>query len=214
MSARAAREEQTRGSTDVRRAVLEVTRAVSLTPWTGDYVFNAASPGATPSAQRGEGSNPVPYSAEVHATRYQYGLAMTPGGLRDPKRAATALRELARLGPVAGNHGRFLFDFSPDSIVLRLTDDPAPRLLYSFGPAGSDPMDLTRVALRPEFLTRVEAGDIDPDELIVGGPAADDPAVKDVLPGGNLFAGVKAAVEAGCGRIDAHADVTGKGGGA
>src|SRR5262245_43394818 len=85
MTAEAAKEEGEAGSANVRRAVLEVTRAVSLTPWAGDVTFNAASPGATPSAQK-KGSNPVPYGTEVHATRYQYGIALTPERLRDKSR--------------------------------------------------------------------------------------------------------------------------------
>src|SRR5688572_8375063 len=41
MTADAAKEEGESGSVNVRRAVLEVTRAVSLTPWSGDVTFNA-----------------------------------------------------------------------------------------------------------------------------------------------------------------------------
>src|SRR5262249_51965806 len=130
MTAEAASEER-EASANVRRAVLEVTRAVSLTPWAGDVTFNAASPGATPSAQK-KGSNPVPYGTELHATRYQYGIALTPERLRDKTRAVKAIEALCNLGTVAGNHGRFLFDFSPDAVVLRITDDPAPRFLYCF----------------------------------------------------------------------------------
>ena len=77
MKTEATKEDGEAGSANVRRAVLEVTRAVSLTPWPGDVTFNAASPGATPSAQK-KGSNPVPYGTELHATRYQYGIALTP----------------------------------------------------------------------------------------------------------------------------------------
>ncbi len=118
MIAEAAKEDGSddgKGSANVRRAVLEVTRAVSLTPWAGDVTFNAASPGATPSAQK-KGNNPVPYGTEVHATRYQYGIALTPERLRDNSRAAKAIEALCNLGTVAGNHGRFLFDFSPDAV--------------------------------------------------------------------------------------------------
>ena len=113
MIAEAAKEEGGdggKGSANVRRAVLEVTRAISLTPWAGDVTFNAASPGATPSAQK-KGSNPVPYGTEMHATRYQYGVALTPERLRDKSRAATAIEALCNLGTVAGNHGRLQLDF-------------------------------------------------------------------------------------------------------
>src|SRR5690606_7054486 len=119
MAAEGAKEEQ-KGGAKVRRAVLEITRAVSLTAWPGDVTFNAASPGATPSAQK-KGTNPVPYATEMHATRYQYGFALTPEKLRKPSRAIAAIEGIANLGEVAGNHGRFLFDFSPESIILRVT---------------------------------------------------------------------------------------------
>jgi CRISPR-associated protein Cst2 len=191
MAAEAAKDEQTKGSTKVRRAVLEITRAVSLTPWPGDVTFNAASPGATPSAQK-RGTNPVPYATEMHATRYQYGFALTPEKLHKPARAIAALEGLVNLGEVAGNHGRFLFDFSPESIILRITQDPAPRLLYGFG------MDGNEVHAR-EVLRKVEAGDIAAEELIVGGAIAS--SVKDKLAGAAVFDGVKAACAAAVKRI-------------
>jgi CRISPR-associated protein Cst2 len=165
MTAEAAKEEGEAGSANVRRAVLEVTRAVSLTPWAGDVTFNAASPGATPSAQK-KGSNPVPYGTEVHATRYQYGIALTPERLRDKSRAAKAVEALCNLGTVAGNHGRFLFDFSPDAVVLRITDDPAPRFLYCF-----DSTDDGKTVVAPRLEARISSGDIDPKELVVAGVA-------------------------------------------
>jgi CRISPR-associated protein Cst2 len=163
MSAEAPKGEGESGSANVRRAVLEVTRAVSLTPWTGDATFNAASSGATPSAQK-KGSNPVPYGTEVHATRYQYGIALTPERLRDRSRAAKAIEALCHLGTVAGNHGRFLFDFSPDAVVFRITSDPAPRLLYCF-----DTPDDGKTVIAPRLEARVAAGDIDAKELVVAG---------------------------------------------
>lgn len=61
MAAEGAKQEGDKGTAKVRRAVLEITRAVSLSPWPGDVTFNAASPGATPSAQK-RGANPVPYA--------------------------------------------------------------------------------------------------------------------------------------------------------
>ena len=163
MTAEAAKEEGEAGSANVRRAVLEVSRAVSLTPWMGDVTFNAASPGATPSAQK-KGSNPVPYGTEVHATRYQYGIALTPERLRDKSRAAKAVEALCNLGTVAGNHGRFLFDFSPDAVIIRITDDPAPRLLYCF-----DTPDAGKTIAATRLAKRVADDDIDPKELIIAG---------------------------------------------
>lgn len=192
MTAEAAKEEGEIGTVNVRRAVLEVTRAVSLTPWAGDVTFNAASPGATPSAQK-KGTNPVLYGTEVHATRYQYGIALTPERLRDKSRAAKAIKALCELGTVAGNHGRFLFDFSPDSMVFRITADPAPRLLYCF-----ETLDDGKTVDAPILLERVQDGDIDATELIIGGTFARSESAKQLkglgaFVGTNGNAGVKAA---------------------
>lgn len=210
MATEEAKNERGKGSASVRRAVLEVTRAMSLTPWPGDVVFNVASPRATPAAAKGEGDNPAPYTAEVHATRYQYGLAMTPRHLRIASRAALALQHLASLGEVAGNHGRFLFDFSPDSIILRLTDDPAPRLLYCFAPKD----EARTVTVTDDFSARVgkDGADVLGEELIIGGAFAASEAAKQLeKKGAKLFPNqVKAAVEAACKKIADHADVKGR----
>lgn len=203
MRADAAKEEGKAGTATVRRAVLEVTRAVSLTPWSGDTTFNAASPGATPSAdKKGKDpkvSNPVPYGAEIHATRYQYGVAMTPERLSDPSRAAKALQALVNLRTVAGNHGRFLFDFSPAAIVYRITDDPAPRLLYCF-----ETEDQGQTIDAKELLRRVENGDIAASELVIGGQIAETEtgkALKDA--GADVHGGIKSATTAVLEKLDA-----------
>lgn len=197
MSANAAKDDQAKGGADVRRAVLEVTRAVSLTPWTGDVTFNAASPGATPSAAKGKVSNPVPYATEMHATRYQYGFALTPQRLQKSERAQVAVAGLCGLGTVAGNQGRFLYDFSPESVILRLTQEAAPRILYGFE---SDPQG--RICM-PEVLRKVRARDILAEELVIGGRCVQELSApeREALKGAQLFDGVRAACEAACRRI-------------
>jgi CRISPR-associated protein Cst2 len=181
MSARAAREEanqaetpppgrRARGTIQKRRARFEVSRAISLTPFAGDITFNAASPGATLSASSTR-RDPVPYGAEVHATRYQYGFALTPETLHSRSRALDVVRSVFSLSHVAGNHARFLFDFSPDSIVLRWTSDFAPRILYGFESSNDGAITC------PSLLQRVECGDVEPKELVIGGAIAADPNI-------------------------------------
>jgi CRISPR-associated protein Cst2 len=178
-----------RGTIEKRRARLEVSRAISLTPFAGDITFNVASIGATPAASR-TGQDPVPYATEVHATRYQYGFALTPAELRVPTRALDVVDAIINLSEVAGNHARFLFDFSPDTVVFRWTDDFAPRMLYGF--ALSEDGKLTI----PEIRRRVEAGDIDPREVIVGGALADLEDGKWLrAQGASVHSGVKPAGE-------------------
>ena len=188
MTAEAAKEEGKAGSVNARRAVLEVTRAISLLPWAGDVTFNAASPGATPSAAK-KGNNPVPYGTELHATRYQYGIALTPERLRKKDRAKAAIAALCELAEVAGNHGRFLFDFSPESVIFRLTDDPAPRILYIFEQDG-------QTIDAPALQARVEAEDIDASELVIGGSFATTETAKELEEmGAAVFPGVRNAAK-------------------
>lgn len=189
------RRERARGTTTLRRARLEVTRAVSLTPWSGDVSFNVASIAATPSASRA-GGFPVPYVTEVHATRYQYGFALTPETLAVANRALDVVDALVELGEVAGNHARFLYDFSPASVIFRWTDDFAPRLLYGFGTTGRGLVGAEAV------VRRGRAGDVDPTELVVGGEIAateDGAALREL--GAAVFDGVRQAANEVKGRL-------------
>lgn len=170
-----------KGVTLNRRGALEVTRALSLTPFAGDVTFNAKS---------GEKTSTSLYRTEVHATRYQYGFALTPEWLREKSRTLDVVDAVVNLSEVAGNQSRFLYDFSPESVIFRWTDDFAPRLLYGFH-LGSEV-----VLALPEVLRRVEAGDIDPKELVVGGSIAglkDGERLKEA--GSFVHVGVKAAAE-------------------
>jgi CRISPR-associated protein Cst2 len=179
-----------KGKAITRRGILEVTRAISLTPFAGDITFNAKS---------GTKTSTSLYGTEVHATRYQYGFALTPESLRVPARAPKVLDAIAELGEVAGNQSRFLFDFSPESILLRWTDDMAPRFLYAFEADRDNRPSIPRV------LALVQAGDIDPSELIVGGVVtrtADGERLAEL--GASLVDGVKAAVRMANDRVRTH----------
>ncbi|MBD2044136.1 DevR family CRISPR-associated autoregulator [Coleofasciculus sp. FACHB-64] len=171
------RKEKPKGRITARRGVLEVTRAVSTIPYAGDLTFNAMS---------GKKGRTSLYATEVHATRYQYGFALTPNSLKDKSRINAVLDGLISIGEVAGNHARFLYDFSPDSIILRWTHDFSPRLLYCF-----EEDELRNVSV-PDLVRRVEVGDIDPKELWIGG--AISRTLEDL--GANVFPGVKATAEA------------------
>jgi CRISPR-associated protein Cst2 len=176
-----------KGKTDKRRGALEVTRAISLSPFAGDITFNAKS---------GKKTNTSLYGTEVHATRYQYGIALTPEQLRAPARALKVIDAVVCLTDVGGNHSRFLFDFSPESIVFRWTDDFAPRLLYGF-----EMNDKGNVAF-PVLLQKITDGDIDANELFIGGSIVHslDESAQQTLIGATISnggtKGVKAAAEA------------------
>ena len=123
----------------------------------------------------------------MHATRYQYGFSLTPERLREKKRCLSALDGISRLGEVAGNHSRFLYDFSPESIVLRISEDPAPRILYCFQEQNNN------ITVH-DLVRKIEIGDILKEELYIGGLAADLPEIK-ALDLKNYFSGIKETVE-------------------
>ena len=88
-------------------------------------------------------------------------------------------------------------------MVLRITEDPAPRFLYCFESA-----DGGKTVEAPSLVLRVEAGDIRPDELIIGGAIACGPTgTKLKEAGASVLEGVKAAIGDACKRIDRKLNV-------
>ncbi|MHC5674847.1 type I-B CRISPR-associated protein Cas7/Cst2/DevR [Nostoc sp.] len=169
-----------KGTTTAKRGILEVTRAVSTTPFSGDLTFNAAS---------GKKGRTSLYGTEVHATCYQYGFALTPERLKDKSRVIGVLDGLSSLGEVAGNHSRFLYDFSPESLILRWTHDFSPRILYCFE-------EKERQISIDELLRKVKNQDIEPQELWIAGAITESEEVEELEElGVNIFPGIKLAVQ-------------------
>ncbi|MCL6436438.1 MAG: type I-B CRISPR-associated protein Cas7/Cst2/DevR [Leptolyngbyaceae cyanobacterium HOT.MB2.61] len=146
-------------ATTKRRGALEVSRAISLDPYWGDIAFG--SKGGT------KGKTSI-HSTEVHCTAYQYTIALTPESLQDASRAAVVLDAIGAVRHVGGNHARFLYDFRPESIVIRVTEDPCPWIMDVFKRMGE-------TVGCPKLLRLVEVGDIAASELIVAGEIADTP---------------------------------------
>jgi CRISPR-associated protein Cst2 len=146
-------------ATTKRRGALEVSRAISLDPYWGDIAFGSKG---------GEKGKTSIHSTEVHCTAYQYTVALTPESLKDPKRAILALDAISAVRHVGGNHSRFLFDFRPESIAIRITEDPSPWIMDCFKRLG-DSVGCARL------VRLVQVGDVKANELIVGGEIADTP---------------------------------------
>ncbi len=168
-------------ATKKRRGALEVSRAISLDPFWGDIAFG--SKGGT------KGKTSI-HSSEVHCTAYQYTIALTPETLKDPKRAALMLDAIGAVRHVGGNHARFLYDFRPESIVIRVTPDPSPWIMDSFKRLGD-------TVGCPKLLRLVEVGDVAASELIVAGEIADTPYGQQLSKlGVKVVRGVKEAITA------------------
>ena len=146
-------------------------------------------------------------AVEVHDTRYQFGFAMTPAALgregipphaedhlsADQKRQRVrwAMEGLQNLRRVGGNHARYFCDYSPQAVVLRWTDDPAPRFLYCFEQDEHGALSLQGLLAR----VGEKSADIEGAELVIGTPLAIAELEALAEKGAHVTAGVKAAVE-------------------
>ncbi len=166
-------------ATKKRRGALEVSRAISLDPYWGDVAFGSKG---------GAKNNTSIHSTEIHCTAYQYTIALTPESLQDPQRAALVLAAISAVRHVGGNHARFLYDFRPESIIIRVTQDPSPWIMDSFKRMGES-------IGCPKLLRLVEVGDVNPSELIVAGEVADTVYGQKLADAGvKVLRGVKEAI--------------------
>jgi CRISPR-associated protein Cst2 len=168
-------------ATKKRRGALEVSRAISLDPYWGDIAFGSKG---------GEKGKTSIHKTEVHRTAYQYTIALTPEHLKRPTRATLVLDAICALRHVGGNHARFLYDFRPESIVIRVTDDPCPWIMDVFQRIGDS-------VGCPRLVRLVEVGDVKADEILIGGEIADTPYAQQLqVLGVRVYRGVKEAITA------------------
>jgi CRISPR-associated protein Cst2 len=180
-----------------RRGILEISRAVSATPWPGTLSQHFASPNSNPAVTK---PDPIPYQAEIHDTRYQFNFAMTPQALLKDRltRTRKTLLAIQNLRRVAGNHARFLFDFAPEAIVLRWTQDPAPRMMFCFEQDEGGNLSLLRLVARCQG----DEPDIPARELIIGTALANIQGLDRLQErGAAVHSGVKSAVSTVLARI-------------
>ncbi len=171
-----------KGKTIKRQSPLAIGRAVSLRPYRGELSFNAVS------GEKEKGKLSL-YSAEMHTTEYQYSFGVNLNDVVKKENIGHLLDAIVDPPPVAGNHSRFAYDFSPASIVLRVTNAHAPRIQNCF-----EHNEETRGYTVARLIRRVESGDILAGELIIGGELqATEEGKKLAQLGATVVPGVKAA---------------------
>jgi CRISPR-associated protein Cst2 len=179
-----------KGTVTIRQSPLAVGRAVSLRPYRGELSFNCVS-GTKEAGQLSL------YAAEMHTTEYQYSFGLNLSDVINKAHIGQLMSAVADLPPVAGNHARFAYDFSPASIVLRVTSTHSSKIQNCF-----EHDEDHRTYTIAKLIHRVEAGDIPASELIVGGEVTtteEGEALKALKVA--VFKGVTAAVNAARQRI-------------
>lgn len=145
------------GTTTRRTSPLAVGRGVSLRPYRGEISFNCNS------REKVKGGLSL-YSAEMHTTEYQYSFGLNLGDVVAKVNIAHLIDAVVDPPGVAGNHSRFAYDFSPASVVFRVTEAHSSRIQNCF-----DHDEETRGYSLGRLIHRIEAGDIPASELIAGG---------------------------------------------
>ncbi|MEA5511749.1 type I-B CRISPR-associated protein Cas7/Cst2/DevR [Crocosphaera sp. UHCC 0190] len=177
----AKKDKDNKNATEKRRGALEVSRAISLDPYWGDIVFGSKG---------GEKGKTSIHNTEVHCTAYQYTLALTPSSLKASERAKLLLDAIPAIKHVGGNYARFLYEFRPESIVIRVTEDPSPWIMNCFERVGDS-------VGCPRLVRLVEVKDILASELIVAGEIADTPYGEKLKSlNVKVYRGVKEAIAA------------------
>lgn len=175
-----------KGKTTKRPSPLAIGRAVSLRPYRGEISFNAVS------GEKVKGKLSL-YNAEMHTTEYQYSFGLNLDDVIKKENIEHLVKAIVDPPQVAGNHARFAYDFSPASIVLRVTNAHSSKIQNCF-----EHDEDNRTFTVEKLLKRVESGDIPADELIIGGEIADTDEGKKLKESGvKVFGGIQqAAAEA------------------
>jgi CRISPR-associated protein Cst2 len=173
-----------KGTTTKRPSPLAIGRAVSLRPYRGELSFNAVS------GEKTKGALSL-YGTEMHTTEYQYSFGLNLSDIVQKEHICHLLDAIIDPPPIAGNHARFAYDFSPASIVLRVTSAHSSKVQNCF-----EHSEEQRTYTIARLLHRVASGDIPASELIVGGEVSTTREGEQLRGlGVTVLAGVQAAAD-------------------
>lgn len=171
-----------KGTTTKRTSPLAVGRAVSLRPYRGEISFNAVS------GEKAKGKLSL-YNAEMHTTEYQYSFGLNLNDVVVKENIGHLIDAIIDPPPVAGNHSRFAYDFSPESIILRVTNAHSSKIQNCF-----EHNESSRSYTVEKLINRIKSGDIPANEIIIGGTLSNTIEGKQLAQlGVTTFAGVQAA---------------------
>jgi CRISPR-associated protein Cst2 len=181
----------------IRPSPLAVGRAVSLRPYRGEVSYNSTV--RKEGKEKGTAEGLSLYGAEIHTTEYQYSFGVNLSDVINKASINHLIDAIVDPPPVAGNHARFAYDFSPASIVLRVTNAHSSKIQNCF-----EHDDPSRSYTVERLIKRVETGDIPAKELIIGGElvsTGDGERLKEL--GAAMFPGIRAAADEARKRIAA-----------
>jgi CRISPR-associated protein Cst2 len=138
----------------------------------------------------------------MHTTEYQYSFGLNLNEVIQKENIGHVVDAIVDPPAVAGNHSRFAYDFSPSSIVLRVTNAHSSKIQNCF-----EHDEESRSYTVGRLIQRIESNDIPASELIVGGELTmTDEGKKLAALGVTVVGGVKTAATEARKRIAALGD--------
>jgi len=132
------------------------------------------------------------YNAEMHTTEYQYSFGLNLDDVIKKENIAHVVEAIVDPPQVAGNHARFAYDFSPASMVMRVTNAHSSKIQNCF-----EHDEESRGYTVKRLIERVESNDIPAIELFIGGEVTKtDEGTRLKELGAQVFVGVRAAADA------------------
>ncbi|ACK65705.1 CRISPR-associated negative autoregulator [Rippkaea orientalis PCC 8801] len=151
------------GTTAQRTGALSMNNAISLTPYDGSLKLGAKS-------GRDKDSTSLHFT-EYHNTRYQYYFGLNATHLKDCSRIFPLIDGIMDMPKVGGSANIFSYPFCPDSLVFQWTNHFASYISYCFESVDGKGRN---IKLTQDFINEVECGQINPDELWIGGAIVND----------------------------------------
>ncbi len=182
-----------KGAAYKRPSPLAVGRAVSLRPYRGELSYNST----VRKDEDGKAAGLSLYNAEMHTTEYQYSFGLNLDDVINKQNIGHVVEAIIDPPQVAGNHARFAYDFSPASLVLRVTNAHSSKIQNCF-----EHDEESRGYTVNRLIERVESKDIPADELFIGGEVTKtDEGARLKELGAHISAGVRAAADAARARV-------------
>jgi CRISPR-associated protein Cst2 len=146
-----------------RTGALGMNMAVSLTPYDGSLMLRAKS-------GRDKDITSLHF-IEYHVTRYQYYFGINATSLKDFSRILPLIDGIIDIPKVGGERNIFDYPFCPDSFVFQWTNRFASYISYCFESCDEHGK---KVKLTKDFTDDVKCGQINSDELWVGGQIVEE----------------------------------------
>lgn len=100
----------------------------------------------------------------MHTTEYQYSFGLSLDDVSEKENIGHLIDAIIDPPRVAGNHSRFAYDFSPASIILRITNNHSSKIQNCF-----EHDEENRTFTVKKLIRRLKSKDIPTEELIIGG---------------------------------------------